>query len=316
MGVFEVGVSLTRLGGKAAGSGGYGEALASGVLATIIATPCTAPFMGAALGFALTRSVTETLLIFGLLGLGMALPYVVLSMAPGLLEKLPRPGPWMETFKQIMAFPMFATVIWLIWVFGQQTGVGGATYLLSSLFLVSLAGWMVGRWYRGDRLSGMMARVLAVAVLVLAGFMLVRGGKQVPPAMGATTEGWQVYSPEAVDRALDSGQPVFLDFTAAWCLTCQVNERLVLSKESVTSAFRDYGVVLFKADWTRQDPVITEALEALGRSGVPVYALYRGGGGTEPTLLPEVLTEEIVLRALSEHLSEAVRRDRPPGSSP
>ena len=302
MGIFEVGASLTRLGQKTGSSEGYGEALASGVLATVIATPCTAPFMGAALGFALTRSVTETLLIFGFLGLGMALPYVFLSLAPGLLEKLPRPGPWMESLRQVLAFPMFATVIWLVWVFGQQTGVGGATYLLSSLLLVGLAGWMVGRWYRTDRGSGVVARVLAVGVLVLAGFMLIRGGEEIPPTL-APTEGWQTFSPRAVEEVLEGGQPVFVDFTAAWCLTCQVNKRLVLSKDRIMNAFRDRGIALFKADWTRQDPVITDALEALGRSGVPVYALYAGVPGAEPVLLPEVLTEEIVLRALEEHLS-------------
>lgn len=315
IGVFEVGASLTRLGNRATGSDGYGEALASGVLATIIATPCTAPFMGAALGFALTRSVTETLLIFGTLGLGMALPYVVLSTAPGLLEKLPRPGPWMETLKQVMAFPMFATVIWLVWVFGQQTGVGGATYLLSSLLLISLAGWMVGRWYRVDLPSGKVARALAAGTMILAILMLIRGGDQVPPALEAT-EGWRAFSPEAVRETLASGQPVFVDFTAAWCLTCQVNERLVLSRESVMGAFRDHGVVLFKADWTRQDPIITAALEELGRSGVPAYALYSGGIGAQPILLPEILTEEIVLRALSENLSNLVRRGISSGTAP
>jgi len=306
IGVFEIGASLTRLGGHGAGSGGYGEALASGVLATVIATPCTAPFMGAALGFALTRSVAETLLIFGLLGLGMALPYVVLSMAPGLLEKLPRPGPWMETLKQVLAFPMFATVIWLVWVFGQQTGVGGATYLLSGLLLVAAAGWSVGRWNRTDRTSGVLARVFAVASLVLATMFVVRGGRQLAPIQ-ATAEGWQTFSQSKVEAVLAAGQPAFVDFTAAWCLTCQVNERLVLSTESVMKAFADRSVTLFKADWTRQDPEITAALEALGRSGVPVYALYPGGSGSQATLLPAVLTEDIVLRALSEHLSSVAQ---------
>ena len=301
MGVFEVGASLTRLGGRREGSGGYGESFASGILATIIATPCTAPFMGAALGFALTRSVVESLLIFGFLGLGMALPYVVLSVAPGLLEKLPRPGPWMETLKQVLAFPMFATVIWLVWVFGQQTGVGGAAYLLSSLLLVSVAAWLVGRWYRTDRRSGLVARVLAIGALILALMLLVRGGRQIPPAL-ASTEGWQVYTPEAVAATLAEGQPVFVDFTAAWCLTCQVNERLVLSDESIMDAFQKRRIALFKADWTRQDPVITEALGALGRSGVPTYALYRGNPGATPVLLPEVLTKEIVMQALERHL--------------
>ncbi len=301
MGVFDVGVSLTRLGAKPGNPAGYGESLASGILATIIATPCTAPFMGAALGFALTRAVAETLLVFGLLGLGMALPYVVLSMAPGLLERLPRPGPWMETLRNLLAFPMFGTVIWLVWVFGQQTGVGGSTHLLSGLLLVSAAGWIVGRWHRTDLRSGVVARVLSVLVLMMAAALSVRGGAQEPPPL-TIEEGWRPFLQEEVARTLAQGRPAFVDFTAAWCLTCQVNERFVLNKEAVLEAFRARNVVLFKADWTRQDPHITAALEALGRNGVPVYALYRGEPGAAPHILPALLTEDIVLEALEETL--------------
>jgi thiol:disulfide interchange protein/DsbC/DsbD-like thiol-disulfide interchange protein len=299
MGLFEVGLTLTRLGGRAGAPHGFWESLSSGVLATIIATPCTAPFMGAALGFALTRSVAETLLIFGFLGLGMALPYVVLSVAPGLLERLPRPGPWMETLKQVLAFPMFATVIWLVWVFGQQTGVGGMAYILSALLLVFAAGWMVGRWYRTDLRSGVVARAASLAALALAVLFVVRGAAFEPPLM-AVHEGWQPFSQEAVESTLAQGRPVFVDFTAAWCLTCQVNKRLVLSTDKIMDAFQDRNVALFMADWTRQDPHITEALAALGRNGVPVYALYAGSPGAMPRLLPAVLTDQIVLNALEE----------------
>jgi thiol:disulfide interchange protein DsbD len=304
MGVFEVGAVLTRLGTKPGAPSGFAESLASGVLATVIATPCTAPFMGAALGFALTRSIPETLLIFGLLGVGMAVPYVVLSWAPGLLERLPRPGPWMETMKQVLAFPMFATGVWLVWVFGQQTGVSGATYLLTALLLISAAGWMVGRWHRTDLRSGFLARVVSVLVLALAAAAVARGAGQEPPAL-AIGDDWQAFSEESLSEALGRGQPVFVDFTAAWCLTCQVNERLVLSTDRVLEAFRSRNVVLLKADWTRQDPVITAALEALGRSGVPVYALYGGEGDDGPDLLPAILTEGIVLNALAEALPPA-----------
>ncbi len=298
MGLFEVGALLTRLGSRPGEPSGYGEALASGVLATVIATPCTAPFMGAALGFALTRATSETLLIFGFLGLGMALPYVILSVAPGLLERLPRPGRWMETLRNILAFPLFATVIWLVWVFGQQTGMGGAAYLLSALLLVSAAGWMVGRWHRTDLRSGVVARVISVAVLVLAALLVVRASRAQGP-MEAVAEGWLPFTQEEVDRTLAEGRPVFVDFTAAWCLTCQVNERVVLSTDAIQRAFQDRNVALFKADWTRQDPEITAALEALDRSGVPVYVLYAGGAGSEPYLLPALLTEGIVLEALA-----------------
>jgi thiol:disulfide interchange protein DsbD len=302
MGLFEVGVSLTRVGGKIGEPGSYSESLASGILATVIATPCTAPFMGAALGFALTRSIPETLLIFGFLGAGMALPYLVLSLAPGLLERIPRPGPWMETLKQVLAFPMFATVIWLIWVFGQQTGVGGATYLLSALLLVTAAGWMVGRWQRTELKSGIVARIVSLAMWAGAIGLVARGTAQEAPPL-AMTGGWLPFSQEEVERTVAQGRPVFVDFTAAWCLTCQVNERVVLGTETVQGAFQDSNVALFKADWTRQDPDITSALEALGRSGVPVYALYRGSPDADPYLLPAFLTEKIVLDALADVLS-------------
>jgi thiol:disulfide interchange protein DsbD len=302
MGLFEVGVALTRVGGQIGEGGGYGESLASGVLATVIATPCTAPFMGAALGFAVTRSVAETLLIFAFLGLGMALPYMVLSLAPGILEKLPRPGPWMETLKQILAFPMFATVIWLVWVFGQQTGIGGATYLLSALLLISAAGWMVGGSQKGVFKRGIAIRAVSLVVLAGAAFFVARGSGQEAPAQ-AIGEGWMPFSQSEVERFLAEGRPVFVDFTAAWCLTCQVNELVVLGTETVEAAFQERNVAMFKADWTRQDPEITAALEALGRSGVPVYALYRGSPDASPHLLPAILTEQIVLDALREVLS-------------
>jgi thiol:disulfide interchange protein DsbD len=204
----------------------------------------------------------------------------------------------METMKQVMAFPMFGTVIWLVWVFGQQTGVGGATFLLVALLLIGGAGWIVGRWFRTDLRSGWIARATALAVLVLAALAAVRGSSQVAPPL-PVGENWRAYSPQELASTLSSGQPAFVDFTAAWCLTCQVNERLVLSTETVLGAFQSRNVVLFKADWTRQDPVITEALEVLGRSGVPVYALYAPGAGSDPTLLPAILTEKIVLDALS-----------------
>jgi len=302
MGVFEVGGALTRLGNRMGSQGGWGESVASGVLATFIATPCTAPFMGAALGFALTRSASETLLIFGVLGAGMAVPYLVLSLSPGFLERFPRPGPWMETLKQILAFPMFATVIWLVWVYGQQTGMGGVGYLLTALLLVSAAGWMVGRWQRTDLISGVVARGVSLAMLGAAAFFVVRGSAQEAP-LATVQEGWIPFEQNELESTLAEGKPAFVDFTAAWCLTCQVNERVVLSSDRVKEGFRARNVTLFKADWTRQDPEITAALERLDRSGVPVYALYPGVKGAAPRLLPAILTEQIVLDALEDLLS-------------
>jgi len=208
----------------------------------------------------------------------------------------------METLRQALAFPMFATVIWLVWVFGQQTGVGGASYLLSALLLVTAAGWTVGRWQRTDLRSGAVARVVSLGMLAGGALLVVQGSGQEAPLM-AVEEGWLPFAQEEVERTLAQGRPVFVDFTAAWCLTCQVNERVVLSTETVLEAFRERNVALFKADWTRQDPEITSALEALNRSGVPVYALYRGSPGAAPHLLPAILTEQIVLRALDDVLS-------------
>ena len=217
----------------------------------------------------------------------------------------------METMRQILSFPMFATVIWLVWVYGQQTGVGGATYLLTALLLVSAAGWMVGRWHRTDLRSGVVARAVSLVVLALAAGAVTKGSRQEPPLL-TIQEDWRPFAPQEVYSAQEIGQAVFVDFTAAWCLTCQVNERLVLSTEPVMDAFRASGVALLKADWTRQDPVITAALEALGRSGVPVYALYPGRPGADPHILPPLLTQEIVLDALAEAVSlpGAVSSDR------
>jgi thiol:disulfide interchange protein DsbD len=207
----------------------------------------------------------------------------------------------METLKQVLAFPMFATVIWLIWVFGQQTGMGGAANLLSALLLLSAAGWMVGKWHRTDLRSGWVARAVSIFLLIMGAGFVVRGARAEPTLSAA--DGWQPFSQEAVEATLAQGQPVFVDFTAAWCLTCQVNERMVLSSDAVQEAFQERNVALFKADWTRQDPEITVALEGFGRSGVPLYVLYSGKSNPPPHILPAILTEPIVLEALDQVLS-------------
>jgi thiol:disulfide interchange protein DsbD len=328
LGVLEVGVGLTRLGSvgtaklasgarteaedrklasgyRDRGRGALG-AFGSGVLATVVATPCTAPFMGAALGWALVRPPAETMLVFTELGVGMATPYLALSLAPGLVERLPRPGRWMETLKQALAFPLLATVVWLAWVFGLQTGVGGLAGLLAALLALGLAAWIAGRWgglaaAPGRRLA---AQVAALAVGIAAGLLLVRAADSEPEAeskVSATAPAeWLPWSADAEAAARADGAPLFLDFTAAWCLSCQVNERVVLNTAEVRDAFREHGITLMKADWTRRDPAITDALAALGRSSVPVYALYPRGGG-DPVLLPSVLTKDIVLDALAAH---------------
>jgi thiol:disulfide interchange protein DsbD len=280
------------------------DAFATGVLAVVVASPCTAPFMGAALGYALAQPAATTLAVFTALGLGMAAPFLVLSIFPGWLARLPRPGPWMVRLRQLLAFPMFATVIWLAWVLGVQLGVDGMLRLLVALLAVALGIWL---------LRGQAARRSAIALVfataALAGAAAIawplftgsaqaaetsRSGAARPDA--AATQ-WEPFSPARIAELAATGRPVFVDFTAAWCVTCQVNKQLVLSRDSVLAAFRDRGVTLMRADWTRQDPEITAALQSLGRSGVPVYALFRPG--REALLLPEVLQESTIREALA-----------------
>ena len=298
-GVFEVGASLTRAGGLGAGKSGLTSSLFDGALATIVATPCTAPFMGSALGFALSQPAYVALLIFGSLGVGMAVPYLVLSLSPALLRFVPRPGAWMEAFKQLMGFFMMGTVVVLVWIFSRQTDSDAVAYLLGGLVIVSLGAWIYGRAAISPsprrRLS--MAFGLAVGIGGL-GLALAQG--RAPGTEGIT---WQPFSAEAVAAARAAGKPVFIDFTAAWCFSCQVNERVALRPASVTGRFREHGIVAFKADWTLEDERITQALGSYGRSSVPLYVLY-APGVSEPRLLPEILTPDIVLDALDQTLGK------------
>ena len=313
LGLFEVGSRLMSLGGRlqtqTAGDGSLG-AFMTGVLATVVATPCTAPFMGAALGLALTLSTAGALLIFTALGAGMAVPYVGLSMAPGLLDRLPEPGAWMETLKQFFAFPMFATAIWLVWVFGQQTGNGGVALLLFGLLLLGMAAWVVHRWSAPSLSRTVTFLTRGVVTIMIVGAVAAgvigagyersaAASSSEAPAASEASGAWTPFSPARVDSLRAQGRPVFVDFTAAWCLTCQVNERTVLNTDAVQGAFDERNVALVKADWTNRDAEITRALESHGRSGVPVYVLYPGDG-SGPTLLPEVLTQDIVLNALDD----------------
>jgi thiol:disulfide interchange protein DsbD len=310
LGAFEIGVSLTRLGAARVGSTpgsahGYGGSFWSGVLATIVATPCTAPFMGSALAFALTQSATTALLVFTFLGIGMAAPYVVLSFNPAWIKKLPQPGAWMETFKQVMAFPMFATALWLLTVFGLQTGVEGMAYLLGALLLLSGAIWLWQRW-PGSTLPAISrwgVRAAAMLSLILAIGVAWSGSKLLPPAASAGEvsgeTAWQEFSPEKVDAALAEGRPVFIDFTAAWCITCQVNKRVALHTDEVSKEFANRNVLLLSADWTRRDAQISSALEKYGRSGVPTYVLLKSRDA-KPQILPEVLSPSIVVNALQD----------------
>jgi thiol:disulfide interchange protein/DsbC/DsbD-like thiol-disulfide interchange protein len=299
-GVFEVGTGLAGAAGRLDRHSGLGGAFFSGVLATIVATPCTAPFMGAALGYALAQPAFSALVVFTALGLGMALPYVLLASFPSWLQRLPRPGPWMTTLRQALSFPLFLTVVWLAWVLGQQTGIDGLAYFLLALVMVALGAWLVGRWHAAavPRRTYVFTRALALVAAACALYAVVVGVRQsAAPAAGAVAGAWRSFDPAAVETLVAAGQPVFVDFTAAWCLSCQVNKRVALQTDAVEAAFRARGVETFRADWTRRDPVITAALERFGRSGVPLYVLYPGGDAA-PVLLPAVLTPGLVLDAL------------------
>ncbi|HET7033185.1 MAG TPA: thioredoxin family protein [Casimicrobiaceae bacterium] len=279
------------------------DALASGVLAVLIASPCTAPFMGAALGYAISESTTVTLVVFIALGLGMAIPYVTLAVLPGWRTRLPRPGPWLARFKQVLAFPLYATVIWLAWVLGAQRDNDAVVRLLLALLCLGFALWT---WHivrtGGARPWGIagiaaLAGSLALAWPLFAAETNVSASASGGRRVAAGDGDWQPYTPARVAALTASGRPVFVDFTAAWCVTCQVNKRLVLNTQDVRAAFTRKNVALVRADWTRRDPDITRALTALGRTGVPVYVLYPPGG--KPVLLPEVLQQQTVLEALA-----------------
>ncbi len=300
-GVFEWGAFAQSMTSDLSVKGRYADAFLSGVLASVVATPCTAPFMGAAVGFTLSQSPEVALAVFSMLGIGMAAPVVALSLFPRLLRVLPKPGAWMETFKQVLAFPLYATVAWLAWVVGAQAGNDAVLMLLAGLVLIAMGAWVFGRWGH----SGHAWHPAIAAAVALAGLFVAWPHEESAGAMPATARAakagelpWQAWSPETVRDLSAAGQPVFVDFTAAWCVTCQVNKRITLHDADVVKAFAAHGVVPLRADWTRQDPRITAALSDLGRNAVPVYALYTPGEST-PRLLPEVLTPSVVLEALS-----------------
>ena len=305
-GQFEIGLTLTSAGGSLAAKHGYAGSFFTGVLAVIVATPCTAPFMGTAIGYALAQSAAVTFAIFTALALGLAAPYVALTIHPAWTRILPKPGAWMDILKQAVSVPIFGTVIWLTWVVAEAYGANLLLALLSIFLLLAIAGWFLGRW-PARRWATLVAALLLITALVACitaprelaeapGALPARLSSENPTAHSAAA--WQTWSADGVQHALAAGQPVFVDFTASWCLSCQVNERVALSQPEVMHAFGSKNVGLFKADWTREDPAITQALAALGRSGVPVYALY-APGQNEAQLLPQVLTPGIVLDAIN-----------------
>ncbi|MDE1175440.1 MAG: thioredoxin family protein [Edaphobacter sp.] len=287
-GLFDIGLSLTSVGGELAQKQGYAGSFFTGVLATVVATPCTAPFMGAAIGFAISQPAWITFAVFTALAAGLAAPYLLLSFQPSWTKLLPKPGAWMEIFKQVTAVIFFATVIWLAYVYGSLFPTGGVyrmALLLTCFLLLTVAGWVLGRW--PARWSSSIAALLIGAVALSVPLYQPKD----------TTLVWQPYTQQALDQARAAGHPVFIDFTAAWCLSCQVNERVVLKSSDVQKEFRDKNVTLLRADWTQYDAEITKQLASVGRSGVPTYVIYPMG--SKPAdVLPELLTKAVVLTAL------------------
>ena len=303
-GVFDVGTVLTRLGGNLRGNGGAASFL-NGMFATAVATPCTAPFMGAAIGYALSHSVGASFGVFSALALGMALPFLLLSAIPRLVARLPKPGPWMETLRQVMAFPMMASAIWMASVLAALTGSTGVILLLGAMFAAGLGAWIWGRWGTLVRSSwtraaaGMLAVLLAAGGTVAAAGLLPRGESAGTAAVTTSTAAaaWEPWSAERLDQLRGRGVPVFVDFTAQWCLSCKVNEKFALDNPSVRSRFAEAGIAKLRADWTDTNDAITRGLAGFGRASVPLYVYYPAGG-KDPVILPELLTPGIVLAAL------------------
>lgn len=312
-GVFELGASVMGLASQAQGQQeGLTASFLSGILATAVATPCTGPFLGSAIGFAVTLPPLQALLIFTSLGLGMASPYLILAFYPSLLRFLPKPGPWMVTFKEFMGFLMIATVIWLMWVFGAQTSALGVILLLAAFFFTAVGCWIYGKWGSPVRsvLSRRISYLFVTFCLACAGTLIYNSTSPLVMAYAPDTArvaAWEEFSEERIAELQKQGIPVFVDFTAKWCLICQANH-LVLSTENVDKKFAELGVVRMKADWTKNDEKITAALRKFGRNGVPLYVMYGANAEEAPQILPQVLTPDNVLQHLEKVSSQIAER--------
>ncbi len=305
-GMFEIGLRLTSAGGSLAEKPGYAGSFFTGILAMVVATPCTAPFMGAAIGYALAQPAWVSFLVFTALGAGLAAPYLLLAFQPAWTRLLPRPGAWMEVLKQATAVPIFGTVIWLVWLFATSAGDNALAGLLLAFLLLGIAGWILGRW-PAKHLPGLVAGLVIVLAILVPLYAL----HAYPPVVQAAGTGsgsrsgdkpdansWQPFTPEVVAKSQAAGRGVLIDFTASWCLSCQVNERVVLNRPEVQQRLRASNFTLVRADWTHHDDDIAQALAKLGRSGVPAYAVYSADAAAAPQLLPEVLTSNILFSAM------------------
>ena len=302
-GVFQMGASLMSFGGATTGrEDTIGNSFLTGILAVVVAAPCTVPFMGAAVGYALTQSNILTFLIFIALGLGLALPWLAITLIPGVTRLIPRPGPWMEWFKEALAFPMYASAAWLLWVVSQQTDSNGLFRILMGFVAIAFAAWIFGR---NQAPGGRQALAALVASLALGVSLAMISTPVLPPRATASSALAAVpgspphepYTPERLKALLAEGKPVFVNLTAAWCITCLFNEEVAIATPNTRAAFGETKTVYLKGDWTNRDPAITTLLRSHNRDGVPLY-LYYAAGQTTPAVLPQILTEALVVETL------------------
>jgi len=309
-GVYEFGTRFMGLGGTLTEKAGYKGSFFTGVLATVVASPCTAPFMGVALGFALAQTWVVAMLVFIFLGLGMAIPFLLLAFVPRLLKFMPKPGQWMVTFKEFLAFPLYATALWLLWVLGMQVGITGMMAVAASALLLALALWLMQQRQITSvpylrTANAMIALVLVVGALaalrlpVLTPGVVSAGSIDVAAERESYIADYEVFSAARVEELRAAGTPVLVNMTAAWCITCLANENTTLSTRRVQQALKDRGVTYMKGDWTNQDPEISRVLDEFNRPSVPLYILYSGDPNQEPTLLPQILTPTLVIDAIA-----------------
>jgi thiol:disulfide interchange protein DsbD len=294
-GVFQVGGGLTGAGSGLADRHGIAGSFFTGLLAVLVATPCTAPFMGVAVAAGLAAPPAVTLLVFAVMGLGLAAPYVALASMPGLARLMPRPGRWMEILKQGLAFPMYGAAAWLVWVLSQEAGSNGVLGTVTGLVLIGFAGWVFGVTQTASVQPRRFGQAMATVAVLAA--LAVLSGITAAPVGAATESSAETFTPERLAALRSAGKPVFVNMTAAWCVTCLVNERVAISTEAVRQAFATDHVTYLKGDWTRQDPAITAFLRQNGRDGVPLYVFFPAGGAP-PEVLPQILTESEVLDVL------------------
>ena len=288
-GYLEIGGGLMSVGQSADNDDSLSSSFMTGVLATTIASPCTAPFMGPALGYAISQPSYVALLVFAFLGLGMALPFVLLTWIPNLSNKLPRPGQWMDTFKQFLAFPLYLTAVWLLWVAGRQTSVDVAATVVVGLVLIAMAIWLSKlRQASGLTVSKAIAALCIVTALAVPVLSVSKSQEPSP---------WQPYSQQLLGELREAGKPVFINLTADWCITCLVNERVAIGSDAFYQSLADNNITYLKGDWTNNDPEITKLLNQYQRSGVPLYLMYPNGPG-EAEILPQILLKPMIAAAI------------------